>query len=76
MGIDKDWRPANWNLIKQNILDESPIIFSPSVGYSKDQKDTIMEKVASSLIKELIDAGLIHSPEQESGESETKLGTT
>jgi hypothetical protein len=63
MSIDKDWRPANWQGIKQNIINESPIVFSPSVGYSKDQKDTIMEKVASSLIKELLDAGLIHSGE-------------
>jgi len=83
MSIDKYWRPADWSLIKQNILNESPIIFSPSVGYSKDQKDTIMEKVASSLISEILkelvdkmpiaevmeDARPIHSGEQTSQEN-------
>jgi len=72
MSIDKDWRPANWNLIKQNTLNETPVVFSPSVGYSKDQKDTIMEKVASALIteivKELEDARPVHSGESESQE--------
>ena len=65
--INKDWRPANWQLIKHGILNETPVIFSPSVGYSKDQKDTIMEKTASLLIKELLDAGLVRSGESESG---------
>jgi len=82
MSIDKDWRPANWKLIKQNILNESPVIFSPSVGYSKDQKDTIMEKVASSLILEILkeleggeDARPVHSGESESQEDRPSDGS-
>jgi len=78
MSIDKDWRPANWNLIKQNTLNETPVVFSPSVGYSKDQKDTIMEKVASALIteivKELEDARPVHSGESESQEDRPSDG--
>jgi len=65
--MDNSWRPASWQSIKHNILNESPVVFSPSVGYSKDQKDTIMEKTANAVIKELLDAGLICSPEHASG---------
>ena len=81
MSIDKDWRPADWNLIKQNVLNETPVIFSPSAGYSKDQKDTIMEKVASALITSILvelaitetvevteDARSVHNRESESQE--------
>jgi len=67
--MDKDWRPANWQLIKHNIINETPVVFSPSAGYSKDQKDQIMEKAAEAVLKELLDAGLICSPEQGSGET-------
>lgn len=48
--VDKDWRPENWKELKQNIVMETPIIFSPSQGYSTDQKDQIMEKTASAVL--------------------------
>ena len=50
MVFDKNWRPENWDQIKQNILNETPITFSPSTGYSKDQKDQFMEKSASAVL--------------------------
>lgn len=50
MAFDKNWRPENWDQIKQNILNETPIDFSPSTGYSKDQKDQFMEKSASAVL--------------------------
>jgi len=50
MPITKDWRPDDWDQIKQNIMTETPIVFSPSAGYSKDQKDQLMEKAASAVL--------------------------
>lgn len=50
MAFDKDWRPENWDQIKENIVNETPIAFSPSTGYSKDQKDLLMEKAASAAL--------------------------
>lgn len=50
MAFDKNWRPPNWDQIKQNIMNETPITFSPSTGYSKDQKDQFMEKSASAVL--------------------------
>ena len=50
MAFDKNWRPENWEQIKQNILTGTPITFSPSTGYSKDQKDQYMEKAASAVL--------------------------
>lgn len=50
MAFDKDWRPENWDRIKENIVTETPITFSPSAGYSKDQKDQLMEKSASAVL--------------------------
>jgi len=45
--VNKDWRPPNWDQIKLNIVNEAQVPFSPSTGYSKDQKDIIIEKTAS-----------------------------
>lgn len=53
MAFDKDWRPENWDQIKQNIVTGTPIIFSPSAGYSANQKDLLMEKAASSVLAAL-----------------------
>ena len=50
MAFDKNWRPDNWDQLKQNIVTETPITFSPSAGYSKDQKDQIMERAASAIL--------------------------
>jgi len=69
MAMDMNWRPEGWDRIKSSILMETPVVFSPSTGYSKDQKDQLIEKTASAMIKELADAGLIHSQEQGSGEA-------
>ena len=52
--MNKDWRPVDWQTIKYNIINESPIVFSPSIGYSKDQKDMIMERVASAIIEAIL----------------------
>jgi hypothetical protein len=52
--MDKNWRPANWLKIKREIVESSPIIFSPSVGYSKDQKNTIIEKTASCMVEAVL----------------------
>lgn len=62
MAFDKNWRPDNWDQIKQNIINETPIAFSPSSGYSKDQKDLLMEKAASAVLGEL--AGVIVTDEK------------
>jgi len=53
MAFDKNWRPENWDQIKQNIVNETPITFSPSAGYSSDQKDVLMEKAVSAALGEL-----------------------
>lgn len=50
MAFDKNWRPENWPQIKQNIVTETPITFSPSAGFSSDQKDVLMEKAASAVL--------------------------
>ena len=68
--MDDKWRPTGWDRIKNNILVETPVVFSPSTGYSKDQKEQLIEKTASAIIKELTDAGLIHSQEQGSPENQ------
>jgi len=72
MELDKDWRPRNWRSIKENVISAVPFVFSPSTGYSKDQKETIIEKTASALIpeilKELEDARPVQSGESESAE--------
>lgn len=63
MGMDKDWRPNNWAQIKGQIVKETPITFSPSRGYSTDQKSDIMEKTASAILEAYIngEAGTQHS---------------
>lgn len=53
MAFDKNWRPDNWAQLKKEIIEGTPITFSPSVGYSKDQKDTIVEKAASAVLRAL-----------------------
>lgn len=50
MAFDKNWRPEDWDQLKQNIITETPITFSPSAGYSRDQKDQLMEKAASAVL--------------------------
>ena len=54
--VDKDWRPKDWDQIKRQIVEETPVLFSPSVGYTGNQKDVVMEKTASAILKEFIDA--------------------
>lgn len=53
MAFDKDWRPENWEQLKHNIMNETPIVFSPSTGYTTGQKDAIMEKTASVVLAAL-----------------------
>lgn len=53
MAFTKDWRPENWPEIKAGIKVDSPVTFSPSVGYSTDQKDQLMEKAASAVLAAL-----------------------
>ena len=53
MAFDKNWRPDNWEQLKRGIVNETPIIFSPSEGYSQDQKDQIMEKTADTILAAL-----------------------
>lgn len=53
MSFNKDWRPTNWEQLKQNIVNETPIVFSPSTGYTTSQKDEIMEKTASVVLAAL-----------------------
>lgn len=48
--VDKNWRPENWVELKKQIVEDTPITFSPSQGYSKDQKEQIMEKTASAVL--------------------------
>ena len=50
MPITKDWRPENWDQIKANIITETPIVFSPSTGYSKEYRDLLMEKAVSAAL--------------------------
>ena len=52
--MDKGWRPTDWNAIKRNIVEQTPIIFSPGTGYAKGQTEEIMEKVASSIIEAIL----------------------
>ncbi len=49
---EKSWRPEDWDTIKKNIVTETPIVFSPSSGYSGNQKDDLMEKAADAVIRE------------------------
>lgn len=53
MAFDKDWRPENWLQIKSNIVSQTPVTFSPSTGYSSDQKDVLMEKAAGAVLAAL-----------------------
>ncbi len=53
MAFNKDWRPENWAQMKENIINEIPIAFSPSTGYSKDHKDQFIEKAASAVLAAL-----------------------
>ena len=50
MAFNKDWRPENWDRIRENIVSETPIVFSPSTGYPKDQIYLFMEKSASAVL--------------------------
>ena len=53
MAFTKDWRPADWALIKENIVKETGIVFSPSAGYSREDKDKFMEAAASAVLGQL-----------------------
>ena len=53
MSFDKNWRPENWNEIKANIVKEVPINFSPSSGYSKEDKEQFIERSASAVLAAL-----------------------
>jgi hypothetical protein len=53
--MDEKWRPTDWDRIKHNIVMDTPLIFSPSTGYSKDQKDLLVEKSASAILKALME---------------------
>ena len=50
MAITRDWRPENWDRIKEIIVSETPVVFSPSAGYTKDQKEQLIEKTASMVL--------------------------
>uniref|UniRef100_A0A6M3JDW9 Uncharacterized protein n=1 Tax=viral metagenome TaxID=1070528 RepID=A0A6M3JDW9_9ZZZZ len=67
--MDKLWRPANWAAIKRMVVEDTPATFSPSTGYSKDRYDQIMEKLATALLEELVNAGIICGQERGSGEA-------
>ena len=51
--FDKNWRPPDWPKMKENLLNGIPITFSPSIGYSKDDKDKIVEATASVVLQAL-----------------------
>ena len=59
--MDNDWRPKDWASIKRNIVAEAVVTWSPSKGYSPDQKERLIELTASIIIKELVDAGFIQT---------------
>ena len=61
MAFDKNWRPENWDKIKENIVTETPITFSPSAGYSKDQKELLMEKAASAVLGALAEVIVVNA---------------
>jgi len=61
MAFDKNWRPENWAKIKENIVTETPIVFSPSAGYSKDQKELLMEKAASAVLGALAEVIVVNA---------------
>lgn len=63
MAFDGSWRPPNWNQIKQNVINESPAVFSPSMGYTKEQKDTIIEKTATAVLSALAETIVTDSKE-------------
>ena len=52
--MDKNWRPVDWNAIKKNIVEQTPIIFSPGTGYAKGRIDKVMEKTASAIINAIL----------------------
>ena len=53
MAFDKNWRPEDWPQRKANIITETGVVFSPSAGYSKEDKDKFMEAAASSVLAAL-----------------------
>ncbi len=62
MTINKNWRPEDWDEMKKNLLNSIPMSFSPSTGYSKDDKDKIVEATATMLLSALA-AVLVTGPE-------------
>ena len=51
--MNKEWRPTNWNHLKNKIIAESPVIFSPNMGTIGNQ-NTIIEKTASTIIEAVL----------------------
>ncbi len=64
MTFDKNWRPQDWDKMKENLIGQVPITFSPSVGYSKEDKNKIIEATASVILGAL--AAVIVAPPEES----------
>ncbi len=58
-GVDKTWRPLNWNDIKNQIMAQTMVEFSPSKGYSGGTKNQIIEATASAIIEALL-AGTVN----------------
>ena len=54
ISMDKDWRPKDWNAIKQNIIAQAQTTWSPSKGYSPDQKEQLVETTASVIIEAIL----------------------
>ncbi|KKN27049.1 hypothetical protein LCGC14_0868570 [marine sediment metagenome] len=50
MAFTKDWRPDDWEQRKANIVRETGVEFSPSTGYSKEDKDKFIEAAATSVL--------------------------
>ena len=53
--LDRNWRPDDWDRLKELIVTQTPISFSPSTGYSKSQKDDIIEATASMLLGAVVE---------------------
>ena len=50
MVFDKNWRPEDWDKMKENLLSSIPMAFSPNTGYSKEDKNRIIEASASAVL--------------------------
>ncbi len=50
MAISKDWRPENWDALKEQVANGTPVAFSPSTGYSREHKLLLIEASASAIM--------------------------